>query len=192
MVEARNHPYVYYFKGAHVVYVLRELLGEDRMNQLFKPMLVDSTYPRKPSMAELAERILASASSQDRPRIKELLHEVVTYDLKILTAHRHLLPGGRIEITARVQAGKNVFDEQGRKRVLPIMDWMEVGFYRGGELIQVDKVYLDRERQTITLQTEGQPDTVSFDPRWLRLDPDYRDNRRKIESRQPRETEPAR
>lgn len=180
LARVQFQPYVYYFKGAHVMYVLRELLGEETINQVLSQLLREKPYPQKPIPGELVDRLLAAAAPQFHDRIRELFDEVVTYDLKLLSVESLAGDDGQTEITARILATKTALNQEGEEAVTPVGDWVEVGLWRGRDLVQLDRVYLEDDNPTISIFTQENADRISLDPRGLRLESNTRDNRARL------------
>jgi len=177
----QNQPYIYYFKGAHAMYVLRELLGEARVNGVLRELLRDFAYPAKPTAADLIARLQAAATPEQWAYLDELFNQVVTYDLKTLSAKGESLADGETRVRAEIQASRTSLDAAGKASTAPFEGWIEVGLWRGDELVQTERVSLSAPGGTITLRSKQKPDAFSVDPRMLLLDADASDNRQKIE-----------
>ena len=175
---AQNQPYIYRLKGPHVVYALREELGEAHMNYILKPFLQDPS--RLLSASTVLEAMLSGATEEVRLRIRELLVQVVTYDLELV--HAELSPGeaGHYRVQLEIQADKGVQDDEGKRQYGPVQGSVEIGLYAEGELLRLERVMLEAETQTVILSSERKPDEVILDPRMLRLEPDITDNRKSL------------
>jgi hypothetical protein len=171
-----NQPHIYYFKGSHVVHVLREMLGEETINGVLREMLSDFAYPKNPVAEDLISRLLAVAPQEHHARIDELFNQVVTYELGVTGVSLLSRTDQLSEVQATLAGTKRSVDPEGKEHVSVIADWVDVGFYRDGELVQMEKVRLDEESLTTIFNVKGQPDSMRIDPNRLRLEQEVQNN----------------
>ena len=188
LVSVQFQPYIYYFKAAHVVYMLKEILGENGFNQILSKMLKDFAYPAQPTAKDLLERILADAPSKTHAEIRELLTQVVTYDVGLVSAIGEARPNGTRQITLNITASRTTMDDQGETVTTAMIRPLEIGLYRDGTLVKTAFVQLNQVRQQVQLETQGFVDTVILDPNRHRLEASRDDNSSPIEN----QTKPAR
>ena len=177
IIQAQDQPYIYRYKGPHVVYALRDAVGEAEVNAMLRQFLMNDLG--QVSADDIIRGLLARTTLENRIRVKELLSEVVTYDLALDSITR----GGQdapSDISLAIQGRRIYLDQDGERHTGPVGGWVEIGLYRGGTQVQLEKVYLDAESQTVTISALPEVDAAVIDPRRLRLEANHRDNRKSI------------
>lgn len=167
LLRARDQAYLYYRKGAIVMYALRDLLGEAKLNAALANLVREQSGPgRAPTSAHLLQHILAVAPAQHHPLIHRWMNEVVLYDLRVQSASSRALGDGRHEVTMRIQASP-----------LPAPESIDVGVYSGdGRALHFAKHVLREGTNDIKLIVVGAPESVAVDPYVLRIDRNRFDN----------------
>ena len=181
MTLAYGQPHVYYFKSGHVVYALRELLGEAALNGVLSGLFADFPAPGGATATVLAQRLVEAAPEEYRDRVKELMTDVVYYDNQVVSARAVRFEDGGITVSVHIQATKVRRDASGEDSESAVNDFVELAFYEGEAQVDLHKVLLNEQDQHITLQVRGSPDRLTLDPRMLRLEANYSDNERKIQ-----------
>lgn len=174
LTRVQFQPYVYYFKGAHVVHGLRYYLGEAGVNEALSQFLKDFHYPAVPKASDLAERLIAAAPEKYRHEVVTLLEEVVTYDLKLKEAVAVM--GDVPAYDIQVQVESTTIDRDGTEETQPWFGVLEVAFHKEGKLISTAQLDLKEGQQTYRLQGPEGADLISIDPNYLRLEIDRTDN----------------
>jgi len=175
LVAVQFQPYIYYFKSAHVVHVLRELLGEAAFNRVLSQMLVDFPYPAQPTANDLLVRILEAAPSTQHETIRELLTQVVTYDLRLISASKEEVDG-RWHVNLEIFGERTEMDHPGHETATALKDPLEIVFTQDGQPVHTETVSLDSVRQKITVITASPGDEVTLDPKRRRLEATRADN----------------
>ncbi|WP_164020412.1 ABC transporter permease/M1 family aminopeptidase [Pyxidicoccus trucidator] len=107
LTEVKDHPYLYYGKGAVVMNALRDLLGETAMNRALRRLVRERAWPNaQPTTRDLLAALHAEAPEAHHLLIDQWLKEVVLYDLKVESATYESLADGRYRVTARIAAAK--------------------------------------------------------------------------------------
>lgn len=171
---ARNQAYLYYRKGAIVMYALKDLLGEPTVNLALRNFIAEAAGPgRAPAMDDLLRHIRAVSPAQHHALIDQWLTDIVLYDLKLTTASSRRLPDGRFEVTAQVDASKTkgTFDET-----------IEIGLFGADESpIHVGRHALRGGANTIRMIVGKEPFVAIVDPYVTRVDANRFDNERRVE-----------
>lgn len=167
-------PYVYYFKGAHVAYNLRQLLGAPLFHRFLKRFLETHSYPHHPVTDDFMTMLLEMAPESSHAKIRQLLQQVVIFNLQARTATLKPSPTGQYELILSLRATQTSTVNGSLPLDMPLDDYLEIGLYQGTELVEIKRVSLTQINQTISLQTEHRIDTVLLDPnrRFLELNTD--------------------
>lgn len=172
LYKVDNEPYLYYNKGAVVLFAIRDLLGQEIMDRAIRDLIQE---PRPTSLA-LVQHLEAVADARQAALIREWTREIVLYDLRIESAQASRRDDGRYDVTVRIAAGK-VRTDGGREEPLPLAEEIDVAVTGAGEkVIDSRKHRLRSGMNEIRLVTGALPSSVTIDPEITRIDRNPRDN----------------
>lgn len=190
-VEA-GQGYIHYQKGGHVLYLLRDQLGEDAVNRALRQVLEanrfgGAPYPRS---TDLIAAIRANAPADKQDLITDLFERITLYDVKTTAASATRRADGKWDVSMTVEARKLYADAQGAETTAPLNETMEVGLFAAepgqGAFDQKDVVLLERRpirtgTQTLRFVADREPSFAGVDAynRWI--DRDSNDNVKAVE-----------
>jgi ABC-2 type transport system permease protein len=172
LIDANGQSYLYYRKGAIVMYALRDLLGEATVNAALRNFLREQAGPhRNPT----SRRFLAHLPKHGL--VDQWMSRVVLYDLTLGAARSRRLPDGRYEVTVRVSASKSESD-----KALPFDESIDIGVFAADE----SRLYLAKHRlgggeQEIKVTVDREPFVAAVDPYLTRIDRNRFDNVKRAE-----------
>jgi hypothetical protein len=171
LVRVEGQPYLYYSKGAVVLWAIRDLLGPDAMNAAIRAAM---TVPR-PTGTDL-QRELRRAAGSNASLIDQWLNDIVLYDLRLESANARHRPDGKWDVTLRVAAAKRRADSQGNETAIPFDETIDVA---------LDDVSQKRELHAgandLTFTVDAPPTMAIVDPWVTRIDRNPRDNAKRVE-----------
>ncbi|WP_374275299.1 ABC transporter permease/M1 family aminopeptidase [Brevundimonas sp.] len=178
-VEA-GQGYIHYQKGGHVLYLLRDQLGEEAVNAALRSLLEahkfgEAPYPRS---VDLIAAIRAQAPASKQALITDLFERITLYDVKVTEAEATRLPNGRWDVELTVEARKLYADAQGVETEAPLNETMEIGLFTAepgrGVFDQEDVILMERRpirsgTQTFRFVTSQEPKFGGVDPynKWI-------------------------
>ena len=174
--RVENQGYIHYRKGAVVMYLLQDRLGEDRVNAMLAGLLDRYRFQGPPyaSSTDLVDGFMGLARNESERRlVRDLLQRITLYDLKAEDATVRRLPDGTYETTLVVEAGKAYADGQGKERIAKLNETVEIGLFTqrpGDEAFDREAVlYLEKRpvksgRQTFRIVSNGRPTHAGIDP----------------------------
>ncbi|GMM93378.1 ABC transporter permease/M1 family aminopeptidase [Qipengyuania sp. MTN3-11] len=186
--RVEDQGYIHYRKGAVVMYLLQDRLGEDRVNAMLRNLLDRYRFKGPPyaSSTDLVDGFLGLARNESERRlVRDLLQRITIYDLKAEEAVVRELPDGRFETTLTVDAGKAYADGQGKERDSRLDVPIEVGLFLeepgDGAFDRSKVLYLERRlitsgRQPIKIVTRRRPVHAGIDPYNKFIDRNSEDN----------------
>ena len=186
--RVENQGYIHYRKGAVVMYLLQDRLGEGRMNAMLRGLLDKYRFKSAPyaSSSDLVAGLYSLArNQQERDLIRDLMQKITVYDLKADSATTRRLPDGRYETTLTVDASKAYADGEGNETKAALNDVIEIGAFteKPGEDVfeRANVLYLERRpvrsgKRTITVVTARKPTWVGVDPYNKYIDRNSDDN----------------
>lgn len=172
LYKADDQAYLFYSKGAIVLFAIRDLLGPEAMDRAIRAMMQE----RRPTSADLVRHLRDAADPAQRALIDQWMRDVVLYDLRVETAQAHRRADGRYDVTVRIGAGKSRTERDGKERPLALDEPIEIAVSADTKLLDSRKYLLRRGMNEIRLVVDAAPSSVAVDPGVTRLDRNPLDN----------------
>lgn len=194
LIRVENQPYIHYQKGGLVMYLLKDMIGEEAVNRALRRLLEryafeDAPYPRS---ADLVEALRAEAGPEHEDLITDLFERITLYDVATREVEVTARPDGRFDVTVQVEARKMYADGQGVETDTPLSELFDVGLFAaepGDAGFGPEDVILFEPRrirsgaQTLTFTVDRRPLFVGVDPYNKRIDRNSNDNTRRVAAR---------
>ena len=168
LADNENQPYIHYNKGSLAMYLLQDIIGEDKVNGVLRDLL--KTYGQKgppyASVTALIDGLRKVTPPEQAYLIDDLFEKIVLFDNRALSATAIKRSDGKYAVTVKVQAGKLTAGAQGEERDAPLNDLIEIG------VDDVNGHPLLRERQRMTAREASYTVIVSARPGKAGIDPD--------------------
>jgi hypothetical protein len=174
--KVENQGYIHYRKGAVVMYLLQDRLGEDRVNAMLSGLLDRYRFKGPPYAisTDLVDGFMSLArNDQERQLVDDVLRKITLYDLKVDEAETRELPSGQWETVITVEAVKLYADGEGKETESPLDDSIEIGLFTArpglGQFDRSDVLLMERHpvksgSQEIRVVTDKEPTYVGVDP----------------------------
>ncbi len=176
LYRVENQPYIHYRKGAVVLYLLQDRLGEARVNAMLARLLDQYRFKSQPYASSLdlvaGFRSLARDEAEET-LVADLLERITIYDLKVEDAVVEMLDDGRYRTTLSVVAGKAYADGLGSETEAPLDDTFDVGLFTarpglgvfGAEnVLHMERRAVTSGAQTIEVISDVAPTYAGVDP----------------------------
>jgi len=183
--RVENQQYIYYNKGALVMYLLRDQLGEEAVNRALRRVLAQyafkgAPYPRS---VDLVAALRAEAPADKQALITDLLQKITLYDLKTTATTAIKRADGRWDVSVTVDARKFYADGKGVETAAPLNESIDIGLFTAepgkGEFDKANVVLMERRPlktgvQTFRFITTVKPTFAGVDPynKWIDRDSD--------------------
>ncbi|MDG5488496.1 M1 family aminopeptidase [Sphingomonas sp. BGYR3] len=176
LLRVENQGYIHYRKGALVMYLLQDRLGEDRMNTMLAGLLDRYRFKGAPYAAStdlLAGLNSIARNPAERQLISDLFERITIYDLKVTDAKTRPVGGGRFETVVTVEGKKFHADGRGKETEAPLADTIDIGLFAArpgvGAFAAKDVLLMERRpvnsgKQQIRIVTNGEPKIAGVDP----------------------------
>ncbi|MFC5344579.1 M1 family aminopeptidase [Brevundimonas staleyi] len=187
-----NQQYIHYRKGAVVMYLLADQIGEANVNRAlaqflqthaFKP----APYPRSTDLIALFR---ANAPANKQHLITDLFERITLYDVKTTAATATRRRDGRWDVTVTVEARKLYADGKGEETEAPLNETFDIGLFSampGKGAFDASNVLLFERRplrsgtQTFRFTTAAKPAFAGADPYNKWIDRNSDDNVRAVD-----------
>jgi hypothetical protein len=166
LAKSDRQSYLYYRKGALVMYALKDLLGEAKLNLALHDLMQERGGPNGgATTADLLRHLYAVAKPEQRPFIDRWMNEVVVYDFKVASSESRRLPDGRYAVELRVDAD------------MPAQEQIEIGIFDADNAaLHLAKHSMHRGVQEFDIIVDREPKSAAVDPYILRIDANRFDN----------------
>jgi len=164
--RVERQPYLYYSKGAIVLWAIRDLLGADAVANAIHAV---ATEPR-PAGINLARHLA-------HPLVDEWMNDITLYDLRIDDARAKQRADGRWDVTLRVNAAKVRADARGNETPIPMRESIEIDLDDHAERRE-----LHDGMNELAFVVEKRPAVATVDPWITRIDRNPRDNSKPLQT----------
>lgn len=130
LVLSENQPYIHYRKGSLVMYALRDLIGEDRVNMALRNFLDRFAFGDGPfpTARNLVAEFRAVADAEHQDMITDLFEKITVYDFAVEEVETAEVDDG-YEIRFQTTARKFYADGEGRESESPMDTWVDVAVF---------------------------------------------------------------
>lgn len=183
--------YIHYRKGSVVMYQLKELLGEERVNASLRKIVDKFGYqgPPYPTAVDLVEALKAETPPELQSIYYDLFEQVTLYGNRVVKARAKPLSDGKYEIELEIDCHKFVADEKGNEAEVEMRnELVELGAFaapapkrRYGETLYRQAIRVNSGVSTHRFVVDQLPAEVGVDPFRLLIDRVPDDNVRKPE-----------
>ncbi len=167
--------YVHYWKGAPVIYGLKELIGERAMNQALRDYYAKWVFASGPYPTTLD--LLAELRAQTPPEYQDTLHDyferILMHDLSVTDAAVEQLSDGRYKVTATIRTRKLERTPEGAETQVAIREPVQIVVV-DDEIKRSDRYnagWLAESRQWITAEETEVEFIVAEVPAAIIVDP---------------------
>ena len=191
LLRVENQDYIHYRKGSLVMYLLRDRIGEAKVNAALRTLLKQyafkgAPYPRSQDLVD-ALRAQAGADPAAQQLITDLFENITLYDLKTRTAAVTKRADGRYDVTLTVEAKKAYADGRGKETPVPIPagEVFDIGVFTAEpgkpgfsakEVLMFRTTGLRSGVQTLTVTVPRAPKFAGVDPYNKQIDRNSDDN----------------
>ncbi|MFM7766441.1 MAG: M1 family aminopeptidase, partial [Bacteroidota bacterium] len=188
LLEVENQGYLHYNKASVIMFHLKEIIGEQQVNNALKSLVDSFAYrePPYPNANDLVGRLEQQTPDSLRYLINDLFKIITLFDNRVLEANVKIVDQG-YETTLKIQATKMYADSMGRETPANLDDWIEIAVLeepakgkRYGKPIESRRVRMRDKVATFTFVTKQKPWQAGIDPFYYLVDRIPDDNLKKV------------
>jgi len=184
----QNEPYVWYYKGALVMYAMSDYIGEDKLNAALRGYLEKNRYAKGPypDTRGFVEAIREATPPEMQYLVDDMFDSIVLYENKATSAVVRQ-EGGKYKVTLEVETAKRKADGSGNETPMAINDLIDVGVFSGTKE-HLKKLYMEKKRfrtdkSTVEVAVDEKPTFAGIDPYNKLIDRNPDDNLIAVESK---------
>lgn len=193
LARARGEQHLLYRKGALVMYLLQQRLGEEAVNRALRSLVARFKFKGAPYATTLdliAALRTEATTAEQHALITDLFERVTLYDLQVDEPTAMQRADGRWDVTVPVIAKKLYVDSTGVETEAPLDERIEVGLFMeepGRDAFSAEHVVVLERRpirsglQAVTFVTDRRPKYAGVDPYTFYIDRRAGDNVRVVQ-----------
>ncbi|MBZ2208951.1 ABC transporter permease/M1 family aminopeptidase [Massilia soli] len=186
LAQNENQDYIHYRKGGMAMYLLQDVLGEDKVNGVLHDLLTEHAFHGPPYNGA---GVLTAALRRVTPPeyaylIDDLFESIVLYENRATMATAQRRADGKYTVTLAATALKMRAGELGEEKEAPLKDVIEFGVddKDGRPLVRERRIVGSRD-VVVTLIVDGRPARAGIDPDNKLIDRKPSDNMIEVELR---------
>jgi hypothetical protein len=184
LAQSEDQDYIHYHKGSLAMYLLQDLVGEDKVDEVLHQLLARYAYKSRPypNAQDLVEALRAITPPDKAYLIDDLFESIVLYENRADSAVARKRPDGKYEVVLHATAGKVRAGELGDEKPAPMKDYVDFGVdgADGKPLLRERRVVGSGE-QTVTMVVDKLPVRAGIDPDNKLIDRKPNDNMVSVE-----------
>jgi len=184
-----NQGYVHYQKASVVLFYLKEMIGEDKVNQALRQIVQKYAYapPPYPVSWRLIDAFAAQTPPDKQYLLKDLFEDITLFSNRTLDATAVKRPDGKYDVTVQFESRKFKDDPKGNETEVPVDDWIDIGAFakpekgkQYGKTLYRNRVHVTQLHGSETFTVDELPDQAGIDPFLLLVDRIPDDNVKKV------------
>ena len=187
-VEA-SQGYIHYEKGSAVMYYLKEMIGEDKLNEALRAFLEKFRYqnPPFPTSNDVLAEFRKNTPDSLQYIIKDLFEDITLFNNRTTEATYKKLSDGKFEVKITVESQKFKADELGKETEVAVNDYIEIGALAKAEkdkqpkILYRQKVKINKKQNVFTFIVNELPEEAGIDPAFLLIDRMPNDNLKRMD-----------
>ncbi len=186
LAQNENQDYIHYRKGSLAMYLLQDLVGEDKINGVLHQFLTDYAFQSAPypSVTVLVERLRKITPPDKAYLIDDLFESIVLYENRAMAASAIKRPDGKYEVSITVHAAKLRAGELGEEKSVALKDYIEIGVDdKDGNPLVRERKLIEANEQRFLLVVNSRPAKAGIDPDNKLIDRKPADNMIDVEIR---------
>ena len=190
--RVENQPYIHYQKGSLVMYLLKDIVGEDAVNRALRGLIGEFAFKAAPypTSRDLLRHLRAEADPEHQQLITDLFENITLYDVKLTGARKQRRADGTWDVALEIDARKLYADGEGRENDAALDEPFDVGIFTAepgkkdfneAAVLIFERKPIRSGQQTLNLVTAREPSFAGVDPYNKRIDRNSEDNVRAID-----------
>ena len=154
--------YIHYRKGSVILYYLKEMIGEEKVNAALRKMIQRYAYaqPPYPTSWDLVDAFRQEIPAEYQYLVKDLFEDITLFSNRTLDATAQKRSDGKFDVTINVESHKFKADPKGNETEVPVDDWIDIGAFakpekdrKYGKTLYRERVHITQAHSTYTFVT---------------------------------------
>lgn len=185
----QREPYVWYSKGALVMFAMSDYIGEDKLNAALKGFLDKNKYASGtfPDTRGFVAAMREATPPDLQYLVTDMFESIVLYENKAVSATYSETPDHKYKVTLKIDAQKRKADGQGNESPMPMHDLIDIGVFSGQKEhlkeLHFEKMWITKENETLEFVVDEKPTFAGIDPYNKLIDREPEDNLIEVEKK---------
>lgn len=189
LVRTSNQQYIHYNKASVVMYYLKEMVGEHKVNSALQNLIATYGYKQPPyPTANAALREFRKVTPDSlQYLVTDLFEKITLFNNRVTKATVRKVPDG-YQVTINTLSEKFNADSMGAQTAVPLSDYIDIAVFAEptndemiGKSLGRKRVKIIKKENVYTFLTKEEPYQAGIDPYNYLIDRVPEDNLRKIE-----------
>ena len=169
---SEHQSYIHYQKASVVMYYLKEMIGENKVNEALHSLLDSFAYmqPPYPTSASAVRAFRKVTPDSLQYLITDMFENITIFSNRVLEA-KYQKKGTEYQVSFTTHSEKYLSDSLGKEKELPLADYMDIGIFakstnknNTGTPLLIKRVKITGKDNTYTFTTKEKPCQVGIDP----------------------------
>ena len=189
LMQAEHQSYIYYQKASVVMYYLKEMIGEDKVNEGLRALLDSFAYRPPPYPTSLSAVRAFKKVTPDSLQylIADMFENITLFSNRMLEA-KYKKVGDQYEVTLKTTSEKFRADSLGKETAVPVADYIDIGIFAEpenkknlGKPLVLRRLKITQKNNEYTFLTKEKPYQAGIDPYNYLIDRIPDDNLKTVE-----------
>jgi hypothetical protein len=172
LFKSEHQGYIHYQKASVVMYYLKEMIGENKVNEALRSLLDSFAYKQPPYPTSLsAMRAFRKVTPDSLQYLVDDMFENITLFSNRMMEAGYKKSGNEYEVTLKTTSEKFRADSLGKEKNIPIADYIDIGIFAKpinkinlGKPILLRRLKLTKKENTFTFRIKEKPYQAGIDP----------------------------
>ena len=189
LMKTENQQYIHYNKASVVMYYLKEMIGEEKVNHAMKNLIGSYAYQNPPYATSIAavEEFRKVTPDSLQYVITDLFENITLFSNRMLEA-KYKKVGKEYEVTLKTTSEKFRSSDLGSETAIQIADYIDIGIFAKpendknlGKVLVYKRIKINKKNNTYVFKTKELPYEAGIDPYNYLIDRITDDNLKIIE-----------
>ena len=201
LMLVENQQYIHYRKGSVIMYALKDLLGEETLNNAIKAYVEEVAFQRPPftHTPEFMAHIRAATPPELAETVKDMFERITLFENKVESATYQEQDDGTYLVRLETSSSKLYADGEGNETETSLDDWIDIGVFGEQEVdgraeetvLLLEKRHLTDASGVFELVVDQKPVRAGIDPFNKLVDRNSDNNLRSVKEADAEDSETA-
>lgn len=172
LMKTEQQQYIHYNKASVVMYYLKEMIGEDKVNGAMANLIKEYAYKNPPyATSNAAVREFKKATPDSlQYLISDMFENITLFSNRVMEA-KYKKIGNEYEVTIKTKSEKFRADSKGEEKEIPVADYIDIGIFAEpkddknlGKVLFYKRMKITKKDNTFTFKTKELPYQAGIDP----------------------------
>jgi aminopeptidase N len=172
LIRTEHQGYIHYQKASVVLYYLKEMIGEKKMNEALRNLLDSFAYKAPPYSTSLAAvRAFRKVTPDSLQYLINDLFETITIFSNRTVEATYKKTGNEYEVKIKTSSEKFRADSLGKETAMTLADYIDIGIFTKpenstnlGKALVLKRMKITQKENQFTFRTKERPYQAGIDP----------------------------